>query len=468
MEQTQLINDIHDRIVQYLKDQDKNIGLTKPKISPEHLYKEFDISLDESTNFDGIKEIIEKYLTLAVKTGSTNFYNQLFSGFSATGYLGEVLTALTNSSMYTFEMSPVATLMEKELIKRMSSLIGYENGFGTFVTGGSNGNLLGMLAAIYRLDPSLKEEGIFGSKVLTGFVSEESHYSFLKAAQLLGIGTKQIIKVPCDEYGHMNPTALEKCIQDSINSGKQPFFVGGTAGTTVRGTFDPFNKLADICEKYNLWFHIDASWGGSVIISSKHNHLMNGSERSDSITWCAHKMMGMPLMCTAALFKDPSILKKINTVDGTDYLFHDDPDNIINLGEHSLLCGRRTDALKLWLSWKYLGNSGFEKNINHIFEMAQYAKEKIETSSLLHLITPIESLNVCFQIQPDSLPKPDWNTFNVNVRDKMLSDGKLMVNYANVNSITCIRLVTSNFKLKKKDLDFFFYEIEQTTSVLLE
>ena len=210
MEQTQLINDIHDRIVQYLKDQDKNIGLTKPKISPEHLYKEFDISLDESTNFDGIKEIIEKYLTLAVKTGSTNFYNQLFSGFSATGYLGEVLTALTNSSMYTFEMSPVATLMEKELIKRMSSLIGYENGFGTFVTGGSNGNLLGMLAAIYRLDPSLKEEGIFGSKVLTGFVSEESHYSFLKAAQLICIGTKQIIKVPCDEYGNMNTTALEK------------------------------------------------------------------------------------------------------------------------------------------------------------------------------------------------------------------------------------------------------------------
>ena len=467
MEQTQLINDIHDRIIEYLIDQDKNIGLTKPNISSEHLYKEFDISLDESTNFDGIKEIIEKYLTLAVKTGSTNFYNQLFSGFSATGYLGEVLTAVTNSSMSTFEMSPVVTLMEKELIKKMCSLIGYENGFGTFVTGGSNGNLLGMLAAIYQFDPNLKEDGIFGSKVLTGFVSEESHYSFLKAAQLLGIGTKQIIKVPCDEYGHMNPTALEKCIQDSINSGKQPFFVGGTAGTTVRGTFDPFNKLADICEKYNLWFHIDASWGGSVIISSKHNHLMNGSERSDSITWCAHKMMGMPLMCTAALFKDPSILKKINTVDGTDYLFHDDPDNIINLGEHSLQCGRRTDALKLWLSWKYLGNSGFEKNINHIFEMAQYAKEKIDSSTLLHLITPIESLNVCFQIQPNSLQKSDWNQFNIIVRDKMLAEGKLMVNYANIDSTTCIRLVTSNFKLKKKDLDFFFSELENITSGLL-
>ena len=99
--------------------------------------------------------------------------------------------------------------------------------------------------------------------------------------------------------------------------------------------------------------------------------------------------------------------------------------------------------------------------------MAQYAKEKIESSTLLHLITPIESLNVCFQIQPNSLQKSDWNQFNIIVRDKMLAEGKLMVNYANIDSTTCIRLVTSNFKLKKKDLDFFFSELENITSGLL-
>ena len=466
MNQTKLIKDIHDQIINYLDDQNKNVGLTKPNVSIENLNKEFDISLDKSTNSDGIKQIIEKYLTLAVKTGSTNFYNQLFSGFSVTGYLGEIITALTNSSMYTFEMSPLATLMEKELIKKMSGLVGYENGFGTFVTGGSNGNLLGMLAAIYHYDPNLKEDGIFGSNVLTGFVSEESHYSFLKAAHLVGIGTKQIIKVSCDEYGHMDPLALEQSIQKSIDSGKQPFFVGGTAGTTVHGTFDPFNKIADLCEKYNLWFHIDASWGGSVSISSKHNHLMKGSERSDSITWCAHKMMGMPLMCTAALFKDYSILKKINTVQGTDYLFHDTND-IINLGEHSLQCGRRTDALKLWLSWKYLGDEGFEKNIDHIFDMAQYAKEKIESSTLFYLISPVESLNICFQIQPKSLDNSEWNQFNIVVREKLLTKGKIMVNYAKINSTTCIRLITANFKLKQNDLDYFFFELEKTVDELL-
>ena len=467
MNQTELIKIVHDQIIDYLEDQDKNIGLTKHPVSPEYINKEFNISLDHTTDFDGIKEIIEKYLSVAVKTGSTNFYNQLFSGFSATGYLGEVLTALTNSSMYTFEMSPVATLMEKELINKMCSLIGYQNGFGTFVTGGSNGNLLGMLAAIYHFDPTLKENGVFGSKALTGFVSEESHYSFLKAAHQLGIGTKQIVKVSCDLNGHMDPIELEKAIQVSIDEGKQPIFVGATAGTTVRGTFDPLSKIADICDKFNLWFHVDASWGGSVIISSKHNHLLNGVDRSNSLTWCAHKMMGMPLMCTAALFKDSSILQKINSVHGTDYLFHDDIDNNINLGEHSLQCGRRTDAVKLWLSWKYLGDKGFEKNIDHIFDMAQYARNKIEASKLLKLITPVESLNICFQIQPEAIQPSDWNNFNIQVREEILENGKIMVNYASIKDTTCFRLITSNFKRNQKDLDFFFSEIEKTVFSLL-
>ena len=467
MNQTKLIKDIHDQIINYLEDQNKNVGLTNPNVSIDHLQKEFNISLDESTDFEGIRIIIEKYLSLSVKTGSTNFYNQLFSGFSVTGYLGELLTAATNNAMHTFEMSSAASLMEIELINKMCSLTGYKNGFGTFVTGGSNGNLLGMLAAIYQFDPNIKDDGMFGSKVLTGFVSEESHYSFLKAANQLGIGTKQIIKVSCDHNGHMDPSALEQSIEQSIHSGNQPFFVGATAGTTVRGTFDPFNDLADICEKFNLWLHIDASWGGSVMISSKHKYLMDGSARSDSITWCAHKMMGIPLICTAALFKDSSILKKINTVEDTDYLFHDDSNQNMNLGEHSLQCGRRTDAVKLWLSWKYLGDKGFEKNIDHIFEMAQYAKEKIKSSALLNLISPVESLNICFQIQPDSLEKSDWNQFNILVREKLLSEGKIMVNYANINSATCIRLITANFKLKQKDLDYFFFELEKIVTELL-
>ena len=90
---------------------------------------------------------IDRYLESSINTASTRFYNQLFSGFSSMGYLGEVITSLTNHSMYTFEMSPLATLMERKLIEKMAFLIGYGDGFGTFVPGGSNANLIAMLCA---------------------------------------------------------------------------------------------------------------------------------------------------------------------------------------------------------------------------------------------------------------------------------------------------------------------------------
>ena len=157
-------------------------------------------------------------------------------------YLGEIISSMTNSSMYTYEMSPMATLIEMELVKKMTTIIGYENGFGTFVTGGSNANLVAMLAARDRIYPRSKNKGLFDNKILCAFVSRESHYSYIKAGYQLGIGIDQIIRVSCDQTGHMDPNALSTEITNAIDGGKTPFFVGATAGTTIRGAFDPIKK----------------------------------------------------------------------------------------------------------------------------------------------------------------------------------------------------------------------------------
>ena len=99
--------------------------------------------------------------------------------------------------------------------------------------------------------------------------------------------------------------------------------------------------------------------------------------------------------------------------------------------------------------------------------MAQYARNKIEASKLLKLITPVESLNICFQIQPEAIQPSNWNNFNIQVREEILENGKIMVNYASIKDTTCFRLITSNFKLNQKDLDFFFSELEETVFSLL-
>ena len=216
----------------------------------------------------------------------------------------------------------MATLIEMELVKKMTTIIGYENGFGTFVTGGSNANLVAMLAARDRIYPRSKNEGLFDNKILCAFLSRESHYSYIKAGYQLGIGIDQIIRVSCDQTGHMEPNSLSTEITNAIDGGKIPFFVGATAGTTIRGVFDPIEKINEICKSHDLWFHIDGSWGGSVLLSKQHSELLDGSEESDSFAWCAHKMMGVPLMCTVILMKDKDVLRNINNVPSTDYLFH--------------------------------------------------------------------------------------------------------------------------------------------------
>ena len=147
-DQKKLLNDIHSKIIEYLDAQK-----IKPTNTIEEIRSNMDISLGNSSDFDQIRTLVDKYLDYAVKTNNTQFYNQLFSGFSVTGYIGELISIITNNSIYTYEMSPVATLLEMELIEKMSALVGYEKGGGTFVPGGSSGNFLAMLAARQHSKP---------------------------------------------------------------------------------------------------------------------------------------------------------------------------------------------------------------------------------------------------------------------------------------------------------------------------
>lgn len=119
------------------------------------------------------------------------------------------------------------------------------------------------------------------------------------SANVLGLGYDNCVKVETDNDGIMKMDALEACIQAARDAGKTPFCVIATAGTTVRGCYDPLRPISAICKSNNMWLHCDAAWGGAVLMSAKHRYLMDGSELCDSMCWDTHKMMGIPLMCSA-------------------------------------------------------------------------------------------------------------------------------------------------------------------------
>jgi glutamate/tyrosine decarboxylase-like PLP-dependent enzyme len=354
--------------------------------------------------------------------------------------------------------------METELIKKMGAICGFENPEGLLLSGGSNGNLQAMMIARNRALPNLKKEGFSDSTRLTAFVSEESHYSFEKNANILGLGTESVRKVKTNDMGEMIPSELAIAIEISLQQGQRPFFVGATAGTVVKGAFDPLEKIVPITQQYNLWLHVDGSFGGSILLSPKYRILMQGLEKADSFVWNAHKLMGLPIICSILLVREQGHLLRTNSVEGADYIFHDEVYGTFDLGSKSMQCGRKVDSLKLWLAWKYYGDKGYTQRINRIFELAAYAEEIVKKNPALELMVPRSSVNICFRYLPSQ--RNDLNQFNLKLREDLARSGKSMVNYAHLDKNLVIRLVITNPELTNEDIDLFFDNVIQTAKSL--
>ncbi|OIR01343.1 L-2,4-diaminobutyrate decarboxylase [mine drainage metagenome] len=454
MDEFKILDEVFEKIKSYIQSNDDN---TKPVVQfykPGELKERIDFTVKNTGSTENeFLELIDKYLEYSVRTGNKQFLNQLYSGFNFPAFIGEVFTVLANTSMYTYEVAPVATTIETEMIKLMNSYSGYASGDGIFVSGGSNANLVAMFSARNNVLPESRFEGYDKNKNLKAFVNEYAHYSFETAANILGIGAKNVIKVKADKNGKLIPEELEKEIIASIKRNETPFFVAATCATTLLGAYDPIDEMAEICKKYNIWLHADGSFGGSIILSDEHRHLMKGIEKTDSFTWNPHKLMNIPLICSALLVQKRGTLQHNITDINADYIFHD-IDEIEDLGKKSIQCGRRVDAVKLWFAWKYFGLEGYKKRIDSLYKAAAYAELKVKEHPRLELLAPRQSFSICFRYIPKE--KTDLNQFNLKLREALRKSGKSIVNYGYINKTLAIRLITANNELAFSDIDLFF------------
>jgi len=457
MKEIEILSGAFEKIKAYITDNQNN---SKPVVqfrSPAQLKEVINFTVGEKgVSENEFLELLDKYLEYSVKTGNKQFLNQLYSGFNFPAFIGEVFTVLANTSMYTYEVAPVATTIETEMISLMNSYAGYSDGDGIFVSGGSNANLVAMFSARNRILPESRFEGYDRNQKLVAFVNEQAHYSFETAANVLGIGAKNVIKVKSDKKGKLIPAELELEITNAIKRGEKPFFVAATCATTLLGAYDPIDEMAEICKKYNIWLHADGSFGGSIILSEKHRHLMKGIEQTDSFAWNPHKLMNIPLICSALLVKKRGTLQHNITDINTDYIFHD-IDTIEDLGKKSIQCGRKVDAVKLWFAWKYFGLEGYQKRIDNLIDMATYAEKIINEQSKLELLSERQSFAVCFRYVPDK--ENNLNKFNLELRESLRKSGKSIVNYGYIGKTLAIRLITANGELQKSDIDLFFSNV---------
>ena len=427
-------------------------------INAEELKKIVDFSLGaEGAELAELKQAAGHYLNYQPDSAQVDFFKLLYSGRNNPALLGDWITSLSNANMHTYQMSPVATLMEQELITQWNRLVGFTSssqaGDGVMVSGGSQANLIGMMMARHHICPDIKTKGL-GNRTLVAFVSDQAHYSGQKAANVLGIGTDNLIAVASDNQGRLCPAALTEAIEHSIQQGHTPFYIGLTAGTTVLGAFDPVPECRAIADQYNLWLHIDGAWGAPVLFSQQHKHLLNGCELADSFSWDAHKLMNVPITAAVILTRHQGMLEQACGGGGGEYLFHNDENAPYNLGQKSIQCGRRADSLKVWLSWKAVGNKGFEDKVDQLQTIKQGCVDTIDASTHLHMVGPAPYLNVLFQFRPAiHMDEEQLRELNIAICKTMQIEGGAFVDYAKYQGKTGIRLILANSDTQASDIN---------------
>lgn len=389
-------------------------------------------------NVEELSELIRKVTVETPETADKNFLSLLIGGRIMPAVAADMIVSYFNNTMHTFKSAGIHVLIEDKIIRTLSKKIGFSNGDGIFTPGGSLSNMVGMIVARNKKSKA-REKGL--DKKLVAYTSDQSHYSISKNANIIGIGRENVRKIATDKKGKMNTDALRKTIQEDKRKRLVPFFINATAGTTVLGAFDPIVEISDIAKESNLWLHIDAALGGTVLLHPKYKHLLDGCEEADSLTWDAHKMMNVPVIASMIFLKERGLLEECFS-EQAKYLFQDDN---INPGVKSMQCGRRNDAFKVWIALQYCGWRGYEKRMEQQFHLAQYAAELIKRNEKLELLMEPESINVCFKVKGKKSSK---------ICEDLEKQG-IRVSYGIFDNEEWIRLVCVNPDLKTEDIDDF-------------
>ena len=407
------------------------------------------LKLNDPVKLNELKKLLAEIQKNSISTASPYFMNQLFSGASPQMLMASEIIAQTKTTLATQEASPVFSQIETEVVKSLCTQIGWHSkSEGLVVPGGSSANFMAVHCARQKYFPEIKTKGS-QNRIFKIYVSSDAHYSFKKAAAVLGLGTDHVTAIAVDDKGCMKADILDQTIAADKKAGFTPLLISATAGTTVYGAFDPIDQLAAISKKYDLWLHVDGAWGGPAIFTKSLAHLVKGLELADSFTFDAHKLFGAALTSSYFLTQHKGILLAANDVSGADYLFHNnEEDEEIDRGKMSWQCGRGADAFSFWTIWKSLGTEGLGTFVENLLNIRNEVQSFIKTDSRLNIVGHPEYLNLCVRITPPANKLYDAANWAKVIREQLKTDQKAFVNFSADKQGTFLRFILSHPELE--------------------
>jgi len=423
-----------------------------------------DRSLPEqgSSLFGLLPETTELLLDHSLYNGHPRFLGYITSSAAPVGALADLLASSVNPNVGAWSLSPIASEIEAQTIRWIAELIGFPvDCGGLLVSGGNTANFAAFLAArAAKSDWDVRAQGMRAPDAarLRVYCSAETHTWIQKAADHYGLGTDSIRWIATDAALSMDTNALREAIERDLQAGDQPFLVVGTGGSTAVGAIDPLPEIAQICQEYELWFHVDAAYGGFAACLPDVDPNLLGLSLADSVAVDPHKWLYTPLEAGGVLVRDPQTLITAFSYYPVYYKFDEDTEEPpINYYEYGPQNSRGFRALKVWLALQQVGRQGYVQMISEDCKLAKKLYDSADEHPELEALSAKLSITtfryIPSDLDPDSQPAADYlNELNSELLTRLQLGGEVYLSNALIQEKYALRSCVVNFRTSLADI----------------
>jgi aromatic-L-amino-acid decarboxylase len=433
-------------------------------VTPRELEELFDEPLPLSG--ESLSDILARFesdlLPHAMNIPSPRYYGLFNPTPLPVAVWADTLASTINQNGAAWRNSPSASIVEARVLRWLCELIGYEKqAFGTLTSGGSEANLVGLKCARDRAAATARDLGLRDAAAkgnLIVYASEQCHYSFIKSVDILGLGRNNLRKINTDDRFHIRTDLLRRAIERDLAEGHTPCCVAGAAGATSTGVIDPLDQLADIASEFNIWFHVDAAYGGGLALSEKYRDRLDGIEKADSVTIDPHKWMFVPFECGAVLVREGGkVLREAFDITpeymseargGTDLEY--------DFFRYGQLGSRRFNALKIWMALKHLGVRGYGEIVERQIELAQHLAARLDALEDFKVVTGVETALCCTRFEPATFRGSSPDTIDELQRalqQRIERSGEAWLATTILHGRRALRININSFLTKRRHVD---------------
>ena len=446
-----------------------------PVATPAELEKLFDEPLPE--NGVPIEEILRRFREdiepNAMGVPSPKYFGQFNPTPLPIGVWADALSALLNQNAGAWRNGPTSAMIEARVIRWLCDLLEYgSQSFGTLASGGSEANLIALKCARDNAVATIKDRGLRSAAGdLVVYASEQCHYSIDKSVDLLGLGRESLRKIPTDERFHIRTDVLREQIALDRAEGLLPCCIVGVAGTTSAGVIDPLEDLAVIARESELWYHIDAAYGGPLAFSSQHKEKLRGIALADSITFDPHKWMFVPFSCGATLVRDGGRVLRDSFDMSPEYLSEDrgGADVEFDFFRYGQMGTRRFNSLKLWMALKFMGARGYARTVERQIDLTNYLASQLDRLPGFKRVGEVETAVCCFRYLPDTVSRLDGlaqDRLQQQLQQVIERNGEAWLTTTVLHGRRAMRVNINSFLTEQRHVDVLLKSLQQASAAL--